>query len=400
MSEREQRPLDGIKVLDFSHVLAGPYCGRILCDLGAEVVKVEAPAGDVSRRLGARRAGISGYFMQQNCGKLNISIDLKKEDGRSLAERLVKTADVLIENFRPGVMLRAGLGPEASLAANRGLVYCSISGFGHQSSLRDRPAFAGIAHATTGTLYRQGKFHSHDPEDSVLAIGDTVSGLHSVIAILAALRLRESSGEGQFIDMAMHDALLSIQECAHSYLFGEDGTESDVFCSWVYRCGDEFVAMPSDPRANWDQLTAVMQRPELMADERYLTLEQRNACLDELEAHVQAWVADEASVDAVVEKLSTAGLPGARVLSLAEALDSGQVAERAMAPEMDDRSGSTCRVLNTPYRFSNARAGVRGRPAYRGEHNREVLERWLAAESDEIDALLDAGVLSDRLPSD
>jgi len=362
------------------------------------VVKVESPLGDVSRRLGPRREGISGYYMQQNCGKLNISLDLKTEEGRLLARRLVAQADVLVENYRPGVMQRAGLDWESSLADNPALIYCSISGFGHDSTLRDRPAFAGIAHATTGTLYRQGSFFRHDPEDSVLAVGDTVTGMHSAIAILAALRLRERTGRGQFIDMAMHDALLSIQECAHAYLHGAGGSDTDVFCSWVYRCGDDFVVMPSDPRANWTELTAVMDARALAVDERYATLALRNACLSELEAHVQAWVAGIDSADVVVEKLAAAGLPGARVLSLAEALDSQQVVERSMAPEMDDRSGSSCRVLNTPYRFSDATAGVSGRPAFRGENNRDVLQRWLAAEETEINRLLDCGVLSDRLP--
>jgi len=393
-----ERPLAGVRVADFSRVLAGPFCTRMLVDLGAEVIKIEPPEGDVSRRLGARRGGMSGYYMQQNCGKLNVSLDLKDPRGRALALEIVRRCDVLVENFRPGVMDGLGLGPKAVRDLHPELIYCSISGFGATGPNRDQRAFAGIAHATTGMLWRQATITGQRTADSVLALGDTVTGLQAAIAILAALTLRSRTGKGQFIDMAMHDALLSVQEAANFYLFPDEPSETDFLCSWVYRATDRDVVMPTDPRADWDTLCRVMGRTELIDDPRYDTPQRRTACLDELEAHVQSWVLDQPDAEHVVAALHAGGLPGARVATLGEALDSTQTIAREMTPELPDRSGRRVRMLNSPYRFSDALAGAHGVPAFRGEHNALVLGELLGLASDEIGRLEEEGVISSRLP--
>lgn len=282
-------PLSGVRVADFSHVLAGPFCTRILSDLGADVIKIEGPDGDLSRRLGERRAGVSGYFLQQNCGKRNVSIDLRRPAGRALAADLAAACDVVVENFRPGVMDSLGLGQAALRARNPRLVYCSISGFGHDSPQRGERAFAGVVHAATGLLDRQARAFGHEPEDSVLAVGDTVTGLQAALAIVAALHLRQQTGTGQFIDLAMHDALLAMQEAANFVLFG--GTETDFLCAWVYPCHGRHVVIPADPRANWDALVRLMGDPSLATDPRFATYEARMGRLVELEALVGTWVA-------------------------------------------------------------------------------------------------------------
>ncbi|RMF22848.1 MAG: CoA transferase, partial [Deltaproteobacteria bacterium] len=248
-------------------------------------------------------------------------------------------------------------------------------------------------------LHRQAAATNSEPTDSVLAVGDTVAGVQSVVAILAALYERERSGRGQLIDMAMHDALLAIQEAANFYLFPDQGSDTDFLCAWVYRCQDEHVVIPHDPRAYWKELTGAMGRPDLLTDPRYDTYEKRTRCLDELEAHVQAWVAEFDCADDVVAALDARGLPGARLMRLGEALDWEQTRARNMTPEVDDRSGRLTRVLNTPYRFSRSQAGVRGVPAFRGEHNREVLSELLGLTAEEIDDLERQGVLSSRIPS-
>lgn len=392
------RPLAGVRVADFSRVLAGPFCTRMLVDLGAEVVKIEPPEGDVSRRLGPRRAGMSGYYMQQNCGKRNVSLDLKQPRGRELALEIVRRCDVLVENFRPGVMAAFGLGPDTVRALQPKLIYCSISGFGTTGPGRDQRAFAGIAHATTGMLWRQATITGQRTADSVLALGDTVTGLQATIAILAALALRGRTGKGQFIDMAMHDALLSVQEAANFYLFHDEPSETDFLCSWVYRAADRDVVMPTDPRADWEALCLVMNRRELIGDPRYDTPQKRTACLDELEAHIQSWVLDQPNADRVVAALHAGGLPGARVATLGEALDSEQTRARGMTPEMPDRSGRRVRMLNSPYRFSDAAAGAHGVPAFRGEDNAVVLGELLGLSDDEIRRLEEEGIISSRIP--
>jgi CoA:oxalate CoA-transferase len=388
-------PLAGLRVADFSHVLAGPFCTRILADLGADVVKIETPDGDLSRRLGGRRGGMSGYFMQQNCGKRNVSIDLRTAAGRAVACDLACASDVVVENFRPGVMDGLGLGQAALRERNPRLVYCSISGFGHDSPKRTERAFAGVVHAATGLIDRQARAFGQQPVDSVFAVGDTVTGLQAALAIVAAVHLRERTGEGQHIDMAMHDALLALQEAANFVLFG--GTETDFLCAWVYPCRGRNVVIPSDPRANWDVLCSLMSRPGLLTDPRYDTYAKREACLPELERIVGEWVAAQPGADDVVAACHARGLAAARVQTLSEALASEQVRARRMTVPCDDRSGGTAEVLNSPYRFSNATAGVHGRAAFRGEHNEEVLVEWLGR--DDGDRLAEAGVVSSRLPS-
>jgi CoA:oxalate CoA-transferase len=392
-------PLEGVRVLDLTHVLAGPFCTRALCDLGAEVIKVETPKGELSRRLGARRGGMSGYYMQQNCGKLNVSIDWSTGRGVELVSKLAEQCDVLVENFRPGVLDRLGLGYESLSAVNARLIYCSISGFGHDSPLRDKRAFASVAHASTGMLHRQAVVDGREPVDSVLAVGDTVSGLQAVVAVLAALRHRDATGRGQFVDIAMHDALLAMQEAANFHYFSDDTTAEDFLSGWVYRCGEQHIVIPTDPRASWDQFTSLMGLEPPSPDHPYATFEGRSERLDELEAIIQGWVADQGSADAAVEALHEASMPGARILSLDEALESEQVRARNMAPECDDRSGGRVRVLNSPYRFSEAEAGVRGVPAFRGEDNHRVLGDLLGLPSSELEALEADGVISSRVPS-
>lgn len=381
---------------DFSHVLAGPFCTRILADLGADVVKIETPEGDLSRRLGERRGGISGYYMQQNCGKRNVSVDLRTSEGRALAADLACACDVVVENFRPGVMDGLGLGAATLREREPRLIYCSISGFGHDSPQRSERAFAGVVHAATGIIDRQARAFGQAPVDSVFAVGDTVTGLQAALAIVAALHLRERTGSGQFIDMAMHDALLALQEAANFVLFG--GTETDFLCAWIYPCHGRNVVIPSDPRANWQVLVRLMGDPALATDPRFDTYPKREARLAELEAIVAAWVAAQPSAEAAVAACHAQGLAAARVQTLTEALASEQTRARSMTVPCDDRSGGSVPVLNSPYRYSDASAGVHGRPAFRGEHNREVLAVLLGRAPEEISRLEEAGVLSSRVP--
>ncbi len=389
-------PLEGVRVADFSHVLAGPFCTRILADLGAEVFKIETPDGDLARRLGQRRGGMSGYFMQHNCGKGNVSIDLRVQRGRELAAEMACACDVVVENFRPGVMDGLGLGQQALRSRNERLIYCSISGFGHASPQRNERAFAGVVHAATGIIDRQARAFGQQPVDSVFAVGDTVTGLQAALAIVAAIHLRERTGTGQFIDMAMHDALLALQECANFVLFG--GSETDFLCAWVYPCRGRNVVIPMDPRAHWETMTSLMGIPEMATDPRFDSYAKREAALAELEAIVGTWVASQPCADDVVAACHAHGLAAARVQTLSEALASEQTRARSMTVECDDRSGGTAAVLNSPYRFSDASAGVRGHAAFRGEDNRDVLARLLGRSSEEIAQLEADGVVSSRLP--
>ena len=195
-------PLSGIKVLDMSRVLAGPFAGRMLCDLGAEVVKVEPPDKDVTRTLGKKVGTVSGYFHQQNAGKKNISIDLGSSDGIRLVKELVASADILIENFRPGVMHKFGLDWDSLKEINPALIMLSISGFGQEGPEARRAAYAPVIHAETGVTLRQAEKSGGRPVELCMSIADTNAGLHGLVGVLAALHLRTTTGKGQHIDIA------------------------------------------------------------------------------------------------------------------------------------------------------------------------------------------------------
>jgi crotonobetainyl-CoA:carnitine CoA-transferase CaiB-like acyl-CoA transferase len=190
-------PLDGITVLDFSRVLAGPHAGRMLADLGADVVKVEPPEGDMTRFAYPRRASIATYFTQQNCGKRNLSLDLKKPEALTLLHGLVDKADVVLENFRPGVMDRLGLGPDALRARNPRLVYCSITGYGHTGPWTGRRAYAPVVGAEAGVTWLQGQARHGEYANDPLSHGDVYAALAAVSGILASLYHRERTGQGQ-----------------------------------------------------------------------------------------------------------------------------------------------------------------------------------------------------------
>jgi crotonobetainyl-CoA:carnitine CoA-transferase CaiB-like acyl-CoA transferase len=218
-------PLEGTRVVDFSRVLAGPHCAKTLLDLGAEVIKIEPPGGDLSRKAFPRAAGMSGYYAQQNAGKRNISIDLNVPGARDAITRLCDTADVIVENFRPGALTAFGLDYESVAVTNPRVVYASISGYGQHGPWRSRMAYAPTVQAETGITATTAE-HFRRPPDQLrsdsLSHADVYSGLHAAIAILACLSERERTGQGQYIDVAMAAVMLAVNERVHVDLPDED----------------------------------------------------------------------------------------------------------------------------------------------------------------------------------
>ena len=217
-------PCDDLRVLDLSRVVAGPIAARMLSDLGADVVKIEPPEGDVTRTWGHVRHGLSGWFTQQNVGKRNVCVDLKSDGGAEVVRRLAAQADVVIENFRPGVLTRLGLDYEVLRKVKPDVVMLSVTGFGQDGPKRARPSYAPMIHAETGLIARMAEFDEAPPTDPILSIADTNAGLHGLIAVFAALRLRDRTGSGQHIDMAMHDAMLATDDYVHFALDDEPVT--------------------------------------------------------------------------------------------------------------------------------------------------------------------------------
>jgi CoA:oxalate CoA-transferase len=380
-----EAPLARLRVLDLSRVLAGPFAGRMLADLGADVVKVEPPEGDVTRGWGAVRHGIGGYFAQQNAGKRTLCIDLEAPGATALLLRLAQRADVLIENFRTGVAERLGLGWERLHALNPRLVMLSISGFGASSPEAGRAAYASVLHAEAGIVERQARFDAAPYTDPVLSIADMNAGLHGLVGVLAALQLRERTGTGQHVDIGMLDVMLATDDYAH---FALDETP-------IIRGGGEVWEAPGGPimitaefRNLWRALTAklgVADPTPPGADLAAKIRARRGAAADFFRAFP--------SRSALIAELDRANLAWGDVRSTAAAFESPTAEARGTAVWIDDRGGGRRRVVQSPYRFSDATSGVRGAAAHRGEHNREVLGEWLAASADEITELEEARVL-------
>lgn len=379
-------PLEGLKVLDFSRVLAGPFAGRMLCDLGADVVKVEPPDGDVTRLWGAVVGDIPGYYHQQNAGKRNICIDLRAEGARDLVMRLVREADILIENYRPDVMPRLGLGYAALAEVNPALIMLSISGFGHNSPESHRPAYAPIVHAETGQIARQAARGNIPFRDLPLSVADTNASLHGLVGLLSAVIQRTRTGVGQHIDIAMVDATVCTDDQIHYAL--EDSEDTGPLPNDTWETGAGPVLVSADFRYLWHLLTTQQGVNDPTTKDMELTekIRIRREIVSEYLSALRTW-------DEVEAKMSEMNLAWGIVRDPTDIRAQATVKARGAIVEVDDRAGGTRPVTQSPYRFSGAKSGVRGPAPHRGEHNAEVISEWLDAQASEIEGLRTAGVL-------
>lgn len=388
------RPLDGVKVLDMSRVLAGPFAGRILSDLGAEVVKVEPPEGDITRFWGDIRAGLAGYYTQQNIGKRNVCIDLRAEGGPDLVRQLAAEADILIENFRPGIMARYGLDYDSLAELNPKLVMLSISGFGQSGPESQRAAYAPILHAESGWLQRSGQWNERPVTDLNLSAADTNASLHGTIGIMAALRVADLTGVGQHIDMCMLDAFLATDDASHA---GLDGIHYTAAGGLVWEGTDGPVLTAGDFRWIWKSLRDTHGLTDTAPDDADVDV--KRVARTEV---INTFLASFASRAEMFAALDEANLAWADIKTTADAYDSPTALHRGTSLEVDARDGSTRRVTQTPYRFSSSESGLAdGAVApHRGEHNASILDEWLGADTHAVDALSAAGVLLDEIPTD
>jgi crotonobetainyl-CoA:carnitine CoA-transferase CaiB-like acyl-CoA transferase len=380
-------PLSGLKVLDFTRVLAGPFASRMLCDLGAEVVKVEPPEGDVTRAWGRQVAGIGGYYHQQNAGKRAICLDLRVPGARDLVLELAARADVLIENFRPDVMPRLGLAYDVLRAANPRLVMLSISGFGHGGPQSHRPAYAPVVHAEVGLTDRTARLSATgEPQDLPWSTADTNAALHGLVAILAAVILRERTGWGQHIDLAMIDAAVATDDNLHFELEAAQhlrGLPPEV---WQTKAGP--IQITADFRYLWRLLAQAhgLSDPADDGASESQKIGRRRETVASFLATLSSW-------DAVEDLMAGMNLAWGEVRASADLEQQPTVRARGSIVQIDDRAGGTRPIPQSPYRFSAATSQVRGPASHRGEHNVDVLADWLGKSPAAIDALTAAGVL-------
>ncbi len=378
--------LAGIRVLDLTNVLAGPYCAYQLALLGADVIKVEQPAGgDLARQLGASPeltgAGMGASFLAQNAGKRSLTLDLKKEADRERFLDLVATADALVENFRPGVMARLGLGYERLKEVRPGLVYCAISGFGQTGPMRDNPAYDQIIQGLSGVMSITGT-----ADVAPLRVGypvcDTSGGLAGAFAIVSALLRQKTTGEGAFLDVSMLESTLSAMGWPVSNFLTAGvepkpmGNENMTAApSGTFRTGDGLLNIAANKQEQFETLCRLIGRPELAEDPRFAEREARKRNRAELKAAIEEALAlRPASV--WEETLNRAGVPAGRVLTVPEVLKEPQVAERAMTKRFAGvlPEDKTLTVVRGGF-LVDGQAPLPGSPPPKlGEHSQEVLD--------------------------
>jgi crotonobetainyl-CoA:carnitine CoA-transferase CaiB-like acyl-CoA transferase len=382
--------LQGITVLDFTRVLAGPYCTRLLADLGAQVIKIERPGGDDMRaaplQLDPERSDQSTYFVRVNAGKRSVALDLGHPEGRAVALDLVRVADVVVENFRPGVMARLGLDYAAAAAVRGGLVYCSISGYGQTGPWRDRAAFAHVVHATSGLMHLE-RGADEPPRVMYLQAADALAGAQAFGAIAAALLRRARTGRGAHLDVSMLEALIGAEDISFGSVLNEGpsypGPRSGML---VEQVGDGWVALQIVGVLDlWPRLLRLLGRPELSEDARFATPVARREHWPELRPIIAAWLGRFTSATDALAALGAARIPCARVLWPAEVVAAPHLEARKAFPSVAHPTHGAVRVTASPFHVDGQPIVPAGPAPYRpGEDTRAVLADVLGYEHDRI----------------
>ena len=390
-TQKSAGPLQGIRVLDFTAMIAGPYCTRLLADSGAEVLKIEPPEGDYMRGREPVRDGFSAYYGILNCGKHSLCLDLKKPEARDLVYQLAAQSDVLVENFRPGVMQRLGFDPATLETKNPRLVYCSISGYGQKGSASQRPAYAPIVHAASGYELANMRYQDNpqQPLKSAMFIADYLTGVHAFGAVNAALVRRARTGQGETIDCALMDSMIGM--LAYESAAAQFPVRRPRPIFRPTRALDGFVILAPISPANFADLARALGRPEWLTDARFITSEARAENWDALMGELDRWAADKtaAECEALMER---GGVPCSRYYTVGEAMALPYANERGLLATAKDGAGEL-KVPNAPFHMRNATVGARGFVASLGEHNEPVLRDWLGFTRDAVDALAERGVL-------
>lgn len=380
------RPLDGLRILDFSTTIAGPHCSRLLADMGADVVKVESPEGDLMRSRPVQRDGFSTMFGQLNAGKKSIVLDLKKAEAVAAIKKLAATVDILVENYRPGVMKRLGLDYAELSKVNPRLIYCAISGYGQTGPGAGRPAYAPVIHASTGydmahLFYQQGR---QRPDNCGIFVADYASGAYAMGAILAAVHQRHATGKGQMVDVSMFETLVGM-------LLGEVNRAQFDFempsrpMYGPIEAADGYVMLATASEKTFQDMATAAGRRDWLTDPRFEKYQDRRMNWGVLVDELEEW-SKKMSVKEVVAALEKQGVPCSPYVTVTEALQDPQVEHRGSLCTIEDGGGSY-KSPAPPFRFSGSPLQSGPKVAALGEDTKAVLAQAGLAPS-EIEALV------------
>ena len=371
-------PLSHIKVLDLTRFLAGPFCTMLLADMGAEVIKIETPGrGDETRYQGTIIKGESWYFVGMNRNKKGMTLDLKAEEGKEIFLRLVKRSDVVVENFRPGVMRNFGLDYEALKKGNPGIIYCGISGFGKDGPYALRPAFDFIAQGVSGFMSITG-FPDREPVRTGIPISDSVAGIYAAYGILVALMARERTGKGQEVQTSLVDAMVSVLSFQADRFFGggkvaeREGNDHPVASPYgTFKALDGYINIAPAGDPMWERLAQAIGLKELIDDPRFRTSDLRRTHRKELNAIINEITRKRTMAD-WIEYLNKAGVPCGPINNLAQTFEDPQIKHQQMVLELEQPSGKV-KTLGFPVKMSNTPAKIHRPAPQLGQHTEEIL---------------------------
>jgi crotonobetainyl-CoA:carnitine CoA-transferase CaiB-like acyl-CoA transferase len=398
--------LDGFRALDFTQFVAGPTVTKLMAEMGAEVIKVElTPGGDRSRGMPFMKEGRSGYFVQQNRGKLSLCVDARNPAGKSILSELIAKVDILVENFAPGVIARMGFGYESVRKLNPKIIMCSVSTFGQEGPLANDPGYDFIGQAYAGVTSLSGEEGGpHYPP--MLAIGDVSTGVHALAAIACALLHRDRTGEGQYLDISLLDAYFHYHDVGVQALSASHGMMKPVRTGLHYpvlcpagmfkgRTGYIFVFAWLDH--HWVKLCELMGRPELGRDPRFIDNPTRSVNRKDVIEVIEKWLAGLPSDEAAVAALREARIPSAPVLTLEEAMNHPHLRERQTVQSINDRVIGEMQVPGFPLRFSAFPQRLELDAPFLGEHNEKILSEYLGYSKEQIGRLGREGVIQSEV---
>lgn len=393
--------LEGVKILELSHYIAAPFCGQLLGDMGAEIIKIERPGigkGDAGRENAPFHKGMSLYYGAYNRNKKTLSLDISKPEGKEIFLELVKQADIVIQNFRPGVLEKLGLGYEDLKTVNPRLIMTSISGYGQNGPYRNRSALDMAIQAVSGFMATTGEPQGV-PMKAGPVVSDFVAGLYGAYGTLAAYNYREKTGQGQHVDIALLDCMFTLLENYPTayYLTGDIPPRAGNGRPWTAICGtyktlDGYVHISATQNALYRKLCAAMQREDLLDNPNYATPRLRKEHEQELEPIVAAWMQNMSSEQAV-NILEASGVPNGKVNSVVEISEHEQIKARQMIVTMHDELLGDYPIVANPVKMSAAAAIYEKTPSLQGAYNQEILQSYLGFADEKIQELTDKGII-------